>query len=288
MAILSMTGFGKANGTWQDKKINIEIRSLNSKGADIHLRTPNFYREKEMVLRSKLAQVLDRGKIDFSLNVELEREQNLVFNRTLFVQYYQEFKSLANELGESQSDLFLLVSRMPNVMMQEKEELHTEEWIFIENLVQNAIADLQAFRLQEGAVLARDMENRIQCIMALLAEVAPHEAQRIVVVRERLQTQLQQHVSASVNAERLEQELVYYLDKFELSEEKTRLAAHCAYFLKTLHEEQAGRKLGFIAQEIGREINTLGSKANHLQIQQIVVQMKDELEKIKEQVLNIL
>jgi uncharacterized protein (TIGR00255 family) len=288
MAILSMTGFGKANGTWQDKKINIEIRSLNSKGADIHLRTPNFYREKEMVLRSKLAQVLDRGKIDFSLNVELEREQNLVFNRTLFVQYYQEFKSLANELGESQSDLFLLVTRMPNVMMQEKEELHTEEWIFIENLVQNAIADLQAFRLQEGAVLARDMENRIQCIMALLAEVAPHEAQRIVVVRERLQTQLQQHVSASVNAERLEQELVYYLDKFELSEEKTRLAAHCAYFLKTLHEEQAGRKLGFIAQEIGREINTLGSKANHLQIQQIVVQMKDELEKIKEQVLNIL
>jgi uncharacterized protein (TIGR00255 family) len=241
-----------------------------------------------MELRSKLAQVLDRGKIDFSLNVELEREQNLVFNRTLFVQYYQEFKSLANELGESQSDLFLLVSRMPNVMMQEKEELHTEEWIFIENLVQNAIADLQAFRLQEGAVLARDMENRIQCIMALLAEVAPHEAQRIVVVRERLQTQLQQHVSASVNAERLEQELVYYLDKFELSEEKTRLAAHCAYFLKTLHEEQAGRKLGFIAQEIGREINTLGSKANHLQIQQIVVQMKDELEKIKEQVLNIL
>jgi uncharacterized protein (TIGR00255 family) len=288
MAILSMTGFGKANGTWQDKKINIEIRSLNSKGADIHLRTPNFYREKEMELRTKLAQVLDRGKIDFSLNVELEREQNLVFNRTLFVQYYQEFKSLANELGESQSDLFLLVSRMPNVMMQEKEELHTEEWIFIENLVQNAIADLQAFRLQEGAVLARDMENRIQCIMTLLAEVAPHEAQRIVVVRERLQAQLQQHVSASVNAERLEQELVYYLDKFELSEEKTRLAAHCAYFLKTLHEEQAGRKLGFIAQEIGREINTLGSKANHLQIQQIVVQMKDELEKIKEQVLNIL
>jgi len=288
MAILSMTGFGKANGTWQDKKINIEIRSLNSKGADIHLRTPSFYREKEMELRSKLAQVLDRGKIDFSLNVELEREQNLVFNRTLFVQYYQEFKSLANELGESQADLFLLVSRMPNVMMQEKEELHTEEWIFIENLVQNAIADLQAFRLQEGAVLARDMENRIQCIMALLAEVAPHEAQRIVVVRERLQTQLQQHVSASVNAERLEQELVYYMDKFELSEEKTRLAAHCAYFLKTLHEEQAGRKLGFIAQEIGREINTLGSKANHLQIQQIVVQMKDELEKIKEQVLNIL
>lgn len=288
-----MTGFGKATAEINNKKISVEIKSLNSKQADVSVRMPSHYKEKELPLRSLINQELERGKIEFNLYAELLGEQgNLSINKDLFKKYYNELTTVLRELNEdnSNTDLVAIVSKMPDVFKSEKNELDENEWIAIEKVIKEAIQALDNFRKDEGKSLQDELTLRINNISELLTQVEPFEKSRINTVRERIVNNLNETISEqNINNDRLEQELIYYLEKLDITEEKTRLATHCNYFLETLNSEKSeGKKLGFISQEIGREINTLGSKANHADIQKIVVKMKDELEKIKEQSLNIL
>lgn len=290
--IRSMTGFGKATGEINNKKITVEIKSLNSKQADVSVRLPSFYKEKELEVRSFINKELERGKIEFNLYVELLGEQSSTsFNKELFQKYYQELKTIVEELGETNNtDLISIITKMPDILKNEREELNENEWATIHKVITEAIHNLDTFRLTEGKSLKDELTLRVNNITSLLKDVNNFEALRIDGVKERIKTHLNESVGEeNINRDRFEQELIYYLEKFDVSEEKMRLATHCDYFLSTLGTENSeGKKLGFIAQEIGREINTLGSKANNADMQKIVVQMKDELEKIKEQVLNIL
>lgn len=289
--IKSMTGFGKSATSINQKKISIEIRSLNSKQADISVRIPAVYKEKELELRAKINQHLERGKIEYNLYVEqTAATPNYQLNKALFKNYYNELKSILDEFGE-QSDLIKIVTGMPDVFQkEEKQAMDESEWETIVELTTKALQDIDAYRTDEGKTLQKEMELRINNIQQLLNKVELYEKERIITVRERITAHLEEIVSGNqIDKDRLEQELIFYIEKFDVSEEKQRLQSHLDYFMDTMNDKDSqGKKLGFISQEMGREINTLGSKANHSELQKIVVEMKDELEKIKEQILNIL
>jgi uncharacterized protein (TIGR00255 family) len=290
--IKSMTGYGKATGEINNKKISVEVKSLNSKQADINVRIPSFYKEKELPLRSFINKELQRGKIEFNLYVELLGGQsNNEINKDLFKKYFADLSSIADELGQTdKTDFMSIISKMPDVLKTEREELDDNEWNEINKVIVSALGKLNEFRISEGEALFEDLKLRISNISSLLNEVEKYDASRVEAIKERISNNLNEAVGENnVNKDRFEQELIYYIEKFDVTEEKTRLTTHLNYFLETANSPNSeGKKLGFIGQEMGREINTLGSKANNADLQKIVVQMKDELEKIKEQVLNIL
>ncbi|MGE4569505.1 MAG: YicC/YloC family endoribonuclease [Bacteroidales bacterium] len=288
----SMTGFGKVEVETPARKIHIEIRSLNSKQADISLRLPGLYRELEPEIRSLLSKRLVRGKIDFSASYdELSGQKTEFFNKTLIREYHAEVINLAQELAlDVPSDILNTLLRLPDVLKNEQKGLEEDEKEAFMDGVQKALDAMDTFREQEGEALLHDMLQRVDHIERALLLAEPFETARIEQIKERIRKNLLEVAEeAHLDKNRLEQELIYYLEKIDVTEEKVRLRNHCAYFRETAANSDAvGRKLGFIAQEMGREINTLGSKANDARIQQIVVGMKDELEKIKEQILNIL
>jgi uncharacterized protein (TIGR00255 family) len=289
--IKSMTGFGKATAEINGKKFSVEIKTLNSKQADVSVRMPSLFKEKEFAIRSLINQELERGKIDFSLGFEtLGETNNFSVNKELFKKYYNELAGMANELGQNSVDLFTIVSRMPDVFKTDKQELEETEWQKVNELIVEAIAATNNFRITEGETLQQELLQRTNNILSLLKQVDVYEPKRLEVVKERIATHLAEAVGKeNINKDRFEQELIFYIEKFDVTEEKTRLTTHCNYFIETIKNDNSeGRKLGFITQEMGREINTLGSKANNVDIQMLVVQMKDELEKIKEQTLNVL
>ena len=286
----SMTGFGKAVCELPQKKVTVEVRSLNSRQLDLNIRMPSVYRDKEGDIRSELSKFAERGKVDFSIFVEATGDAGLAtINHSLANAYHKELKKLSEEFGEDRKEFLSLIVRMPDVMKQDKQELDENEWKSIYATVKIALEAFGKFREDEGNVLANELTQRIKIIATKLAEVAVLDPARAAAVRERLNKNLLEAAGAeNVDKNRFEQELIYYLEKLDITEEKLRLQTHLDYFIATMKEPAAGRKLGFIAQEIGREINTIGSKANDAGIQMIVVQMKDELEKIKEQLMNIL
>lgn len=287
--ILSMTGYGKATGTFEGKKIVVEIRSLNSKSLDLNVRLIPAYRERELELRAIVGQHLDRGKVEVSVSLENSGEsKNYTINKELAQAYYRDIKEVAVSVGEEPKDLLALVMRMPEIYSNEKEQLSEEEAAFLSQLTQEACQQLVEFRKQEGDQLRHDFQQNIGRIADLLTQVPQYEQVRIELVRERMRAALEKISGMSVDDNRFEQELIFYIEKMDISEEKMRLSNHLNYFLETMEIPLCGKKLGFIAQEIGREINTLGSKSYHAEMQKLVVEMKDNLEKIKEQVLNTL
>lgn len=284
-----MTGYGKASGSFQGKKIVVEIRSLNSKSLDLNMRAIPLYREIELENRSIVAELLDRGKVELSISLENSGEtKNYAINRDLAQAYYKDIKETAELLGEPADDILAMVLRMPEIYSNDKEALSDEESTFVQGLVREACLHLNEFRKQEGDQLRKDFEGNIGRIEELLSEVPKYEAARIEAVRERMKAGLEKITNISIDLNRLEQEIIFYIEKMDVSEEKMRLSNHLNYFLETMNIPLCGKKLGFITQEIGREINTLGSKSYHVEMQKLVVEMKDHLEKIKEQVLNTL
>lgn len=285
-----MTGFGKASKEFQNKTVSVEIRSLNSKNVDLSLRLSSIYRDKEMDLKSEITRLLDRGKIDLSVYVENKQEETPVnINVTLAKQYYTQLKTLAQELNEPQTELLGLVLKMPDVLKSERKEPDENDWKEIFSVILTAIEDLNKFRSDEGKSIEKDFEQRIGVISACLEKIKELDVKRIDSIRNRIQTNMSETIGFDkIDKNRFEQELIFYIEKLDINEEKVRLKTHCDYFVKTMREPAGGRKLNFIAQEIGREINTIGSKANDAEIQKLVVLMKDELEKIKEQTNNVL
>ncbi len=290
--IKSMTGYGKSVIAMQHQKLMVEIRTLNSKQLDINLRIPQRFREKEIELRTFLRERLQRGKIDFSISGEQsEKAGGPVLNKTLAHHYFTQLKEFAGEIGrEDKEDYLAIITRLPDVFTVAEETVDKNEWGVLLQAVADAIDKVSQFRSHEGGVLEKDFRQRIAIILQLLGGVDKYELPRIDRVRERIVKSLNENLpDMQYDKNRLEQELIYYLEKLDITEEKIRLKKHCDYFLEVLgSEETVGRKLAFVLQEIGREINTLGSKANDADMQKIVVLMKDELEKIKEQMLNIL
>lgn len=291
--VKSMTGFGKSTVSYGDKKIIIEVKSLNSKQLDINLRLPNIYREKEMEIRGLIKESLDRGKVDMSVYFDnAENNKEVAINTALVSRYFRQMTELAVSLEAipAPGELLQTIMRFPETFQVKVEEMNEEEWLQLKTGVEEALQALNKFRSQEGSVLIEDMFHRIENIRQLAIQVPQFESQRIVTIKQRLQEKLKEWSEIkNIDENRLEQELIYYLEKLDITEEKIRLEQHCAYFIETARQEATpGRKLNFIAQEIGREINTMGSKANDHDIQKLVVNMKDELEKIKEQSLNIL
>ncbi|HRG37371.1 MAG TPA: YicC family protein [Bacteroidia bacterium] len=287
----SMTGFGKAIAEVAGKKVNVEIRSLNSKQLDLNFRIPYIYKEKELELRSEVSKQVERGKVDVSIYLETIQDASPVaINKTLAKFYFKELQELSADLNEKQN-LLPLVLKMPEVLKGEKEivELDEAEWKGVKNAIDQAIDAFQKFRSDEGATLEKEFKSRIAIIGSLLLEVVSLDGLRITNIKERIKTNLAETIDKEkIDQNRFEQELIYYIEKLDITEEKLRLKTHLDYFSATLNEPASGRKLGFITQEIGREINTIGSKANDSAIQKLVVQMKDELEKVKEQLLNVL
>lgn len=290
--IKSMTGFGKALVEVSGKKINVEIRSLNSKQLDLNFRIPYIYKEKELELRSDISKQVERGKVDVSIYMESAQDaMPAAINKTLAKFYHSELKALSEELKENNQNLLPLIMKMPEVMKGEKEivELDETEWKEIKRTADQAIEAFQKFRMDEGKTLEKEFRSRISIIGSLLLEVVSLDGLRIKNIKERIKNNLAEAIDKDkIDQNRFEQELIYYIEKLDITEEKLRLKTHLDYFVATMEEPAAGRKLGFITQEIGREINTIGSKANDSGIQKLVVQMKDELEKIKEQLLNVL
>lgn len=288
--IKSMTGFGKAGLESGEKVIVVEIRSLNSKGADISLRLPSAIRNYELEVRNELSRQLERGKIDLSISIESKKaEAPAEINLSLAKTYYEQLKKLGAELNEPVEDALAQVLKFPDVMKAERKEADEKEWADIKKAIALAIAQLNLFREAEGKSLQTDFDTRLNNIANCLEEIKKFDERRVANVRERILSHLKEWgASDKVDMNRFEQELIYYLEKLDINEEKVRLQTHLDYFKDTCKEAAPGRKLGFITQEIGREINTIGSKANDAQIQKLVVQMKDELEKMKEQVNNVL
>ena len=291
--IKSMTGFGRAERHTDQRKITVEIKSLNSKQLDLSTRIPSIYREKEYESRNTVSKAVGRGKVDLFVTVENiagAKTAGGSINKELFKAYYTQLVELQQELGDQNGaePLITTVLRLPDVMQTEAVVVSDEEWQALTDAVNEAVDNLNKFRMQEGEVLIKDLLKRIDTIQELAAQIVPLEGERIETVRTRLMENLKA-LQVNVDSNRFEQEIIYYLEKFDITEEKVRLKQHCDYFRTVAAEsEGVGRKLGFIAQEMGREINTTGSKANHAGIQKIVVRMKDELEKIKEQLLNLL
>ena len=293
--IKSMTGYGKAVLDITGRKLTIEIKTLNSKQLDLNLKIPGYFRDKEWEVRARLTQRFDRGKIDFYIGTEVTGEMlSYSINHALAKKYHEELKTLAHELHEeSSSEMLSMVLKMPDVMQTSRDELSDHDWESISLAIEDAVSQTDLFRINEGKVLEEDMTNRVQNILQLLDSIEPFEKRRMVDVRERLLRDFAKYTGdfngSAPDQNRFEQELIYYLEKLDITEEKVRLTKHCRYFLDTLKEPVSqGKKLGFVTQEMGREINTIGSKASDAEIQVIVVQMKDELEKIKEQLGNIL
>jgi uncharacterized protein (TIGR00255 family) len=290
--IKSMTGFGKAEFETNNKKFTIEIKSLNSKQIDINTRTPALYREKDILIRKALSEKLTRGKVDFNIYVEnLGDDSNSKINEPILKSYFEHLSKISKELNVAVDQSTLHASmRLPDVLKTEYETLDETEWVTIHANIMKALEDIDAFRVQEGKALLADISGNIQSIQKLLAELEPFEEQRIESVRTRLMENLEKvKLNGNIDQNRFEQELIFYLEKLDINEEKVRLTNHCEYFLETIIQPiPTGKKLGFISQELGREINTIGSKANETNIQRIVVQMKDHLERIKEQLLNVL
>ncbi len=291
--IQSMTGYGKATTELSDKKITAEIKSLNSKAMDLSTRIAPLYREKEIEIRNDISRVLERGKADFNLWIEKKENTETIapINQTVVQAYYERINYLSETLGiPAPEDWFQTLLRMPDVMSKtESQELSDDEWATVQATIQEAIAQLIEFRKQEGAALEKKFREKITNIANLLKAIEPFEKERVEKVKERITDALEKTLSMDYDKNRLEQELIYYIEKLDINEEKQRLTNHLKYFISTLEEGTGqGKKLGFIAQEMGREINTMGSKSNHAEMQKIVVQMKDELEQIKEQVLNIM
>lgn len=287
----SMTGFGKATGQFKFKKINVEIKSLNSKGCDLFLRIPTLYKSKELETRKRISEVLQRGKIDCSIVIETSGENNQNnINSELVATYYAELKSLSEKLQIPLNDPFSVLLRMPEVFTTQQDELDEEEWKVVEQLIEDALKNHLDFRNNEGSILSQELNARINSIKKLLEAVPQYEKVRIEFLKSRIESNLEEFLGGTqIDKNRFEQELIYYIEKIDISEEKLRLSQHLDYFIETMnHKESQGRKLGFITQEIGREINTLGSKSYHAEMQKLVVNMKDELEKIKEQILNTL
>jgi len=284
----SMTGYGKAFGTFFNKKVTVEMRSLNSKGTDVHLKIPGTYKSYELPIRKMIGNALERGKVECLITEEsIEGKAKVSVNRDLVVAYYNEMKALAIEVGEEPKGFLTSIMRMPDVLQSQESDVSDEEWNEVQALIQEALKNITQFREQEGQSLIADFTSSIDAIERLLLEVPKYEEVRIEIIRERMRKGLEKLNEGDEN--RFEQELIYYIEKLDVSEEKTRLQHHLDYFRTTMNESGAmGKKLGFISQEIGREINTLGSKAYHADLQKIVVEMKDYLEKIKEQVLNTL
>jgi uncharacterized protein (TIGR00255 family) len=286
-----MTGYGKSVKEMPNRRITIEIRSVNSKQLDLNLRLPNIYREKELEIRSLIGAKLERGKVDVGLNVESTLGQiNFTLDKALATNYYIELKTLGDALSLPETDYLAILARLPDVVKPVTEPLVEEDWKDVMATLEEALEKLDTFRIHEGQVLEKDFVQRIGMIKAKLKQAEPFEKQRIISLKERIRKNLREFMdSESYDENRLEQELFYYIEKLDITEEKIRLLKHCDHFIQTTSEEGFnGKKLGFITQEIGREINTLGSKANDADIQKLVVGMKDELEKIKEQLLNIL
>lgn len=289
--IHSMTGYGKAIAQLSNKKITIEIRSLNSKQFDLFTRIPIIYKDKEIALRNELSKLLERGKIDLFFNIEyISKDVSSKIDHNIVKQYHQEIKKLSQELGINEpADLFQVLMRMPDVMKQDSEEVSDEEWETIEFTVKKACDELNAFRIQEGEMLYQILRKNIEKIGNLSKEIEIYEKERVEKIKNRIQEELSS-LDVEYDKSRFEQEMIYYIEKLDINEEKNRLANHLQYFIETMDNSSTsqGKKLGFIAQEIGREINTMGSKSNQSEMQRIVVQMKDELEQIKEQILNVL
>ena len=292
--IQSMTGYGKATAELPDKKINVEIKSLNSKAMDLSTRIAPAYREKEIEIRNEISKVLERGKVDFSLWIEKKEGADAIpVNKAILENYYLQLDSICNELGiprPEPGDWLQVLLRMPDVMSKtEIQELSEEEWNTVHATVLEAVGHLVDFRKQEGAALEKKFREKIANINSLLEKITPYEKERVEKVKERITDALEKTLSVDYDKNRLEQELIYYIEKLDVNEEKQRLGNHLKYFISTMESGSGqGKKLGFIAQEMGREINTLGSKSNHAERQKIVVQMKDELEQMKEQVLNVM
>lgn len=291
--ILSMTGYGKAVVTYKEKKISIEVKSLNSKNLDLSTRIAPLYREKEMEIRQTIAKRLERGKVDFSLWIEKDAALDATpINAKLVENYYRQIKNIAAQTGIPEpTDWFSTLLRMPDVTTKtEIEVLDEAEWEAAKKAISEAIENLVDFRKQEGAALERKFHEKIDNIEALLKSIEPYEESRVPKIKEKIIEGLEQVAKVDYDKNRLEQELIYYIEKLDISEERQRLTNHLSYFRETMAEEGhgVGKKLGFIAQEMGREINTTGSKSNQAEMQNIVVKMKDELEQIKEQVLNAL
>ena len=291
-----MTGYGKAEVLLEAGKVTVEIRSLNGKTADISLKTSLLPKDKEIAVRKKIADELQRGNIDMFMTFEPNAAENAKkINMDLAVQYYQQIEELAKRVGTSSlqinnpNDLIATILRMPEVMDAKKQDVITDEnWPLVEGCINEAIAAINAFRTQEGEVLHKDVTGNVAKIMEYSQQVETFEKERVEAIREKILTRFAE-LKAEPDQSRLEQEMIFYIEKLDINEEKVRLRQHCRYFLETIETDPyPGKKLGFIAQEMGREINTTGSKANHTEIQKLVVKMKDELEKIKEQSLNIL
>ena len=286
-----MTGFGKVTAELSSKKVTVEVKSLNSKQLDLSTRIPSIYREKEMEVRSLLLQKLERGKVEFNIYIEsTDKSMVTQINASAMADYYRQIVEVSTQLGIAlPNDLLSTLLRMPDVIKTDTAEADEAEWNEVRGWVEQAIQHLIDFRVQEGVMLQRLFEQKIRNIAALLEQVSVYEVERVEKIKSRIKDNLQKLADQDYDKNRFEQEMIYYIEKLDVNEEKTRLDNHLKYFLTTMQEGHGqGKKLGFIAQEMGREINTLGSKSNHAEMQKIVVQMKDELEQIKEQVLNVL
>ncbi len=287
--LLSMTGFGKATGSFQGKKVTVEVRSLNSKTLDLNVRIASNYRELEPQIRNIISAELDRGKIDVNINIDSTGDtKNFSINKDLAKAYFQDLKDVNSLIGGSTEDYLSLILRMPEIYNNEREELGDEEKAWLLQLCQDACNSLNEFRRQEGQALENEFNQRISEIKFLLEQVPKYEQERIEIVRSRIKKGLEELQNIQIDNNRLEQEMIFYIEKLDVSEEKMRLSNHLDYYLETMVLPKSGKKLGFISQEIGREINTLGSKSNQADMQKLVVDMKDSLEKIKEQILNTL
>lgn len=290
--VQSMTGFGKATCEFGNKKIVVEIKSLNSKQLDLSTRISGLYREKDIEIRTELSQQLERGKIDFALYIDNSGKESVSqINQSVLMAYYEQIKQMADKTGmELPTNWFEILLRLPDALKTDVVEMDENEWVVIKTAVSEAIVQLKEFRTQEGKSLENVFVTKINSIASLLEQIAPYENERIEKIKLKLEENLQ-NLSDKItyDSNRLEQELIFYIEKLDVNEEKVRLKNHLDYFIETMNQENSpGKKLGFIAQEIGREINTLGSKSNHSEMQKIVVLMKDDLEQIKEQVLNVL
>ena len=288
-----MTGFGKTTVETGNKKMVVEIKSLNAKQFDMGLRLPGLFKDKEMEIRSMVKERLDRGKIDMAIYYDstFDGEKNVSVNDAVVVKYFNQMLEVSGQLGfePDKNELLQTVMRFPDSLQVKTEQLQEDEWMILRGGIEKALDEIDGFRIQEGKALIKDILHRIDLIQQYAGQVPQYESRRIETVRQKLQEKLNEWTAVKADQNRLEQELIYYLEKLDITEEKVRLANHCKYFIETVEKEvAAGRKLGFIAQEIGREINTMGSKSNDLDIQKLVVMMKDELEKIKEQSLNVL
>jgi len=287
----SMTGYGKSSGTFESKKITVEIKSLNSKSLDLYVRLSSVYKEKEIELRKRIGEALDRGKVECFITVENSGDQKTnIINKELAARYYANIDELSRDLKIKVDDPLSIILKMPDIFTSQTEEFNEEEWNAISTLVDEALVKHIEFRNEEGRGLSREFEMRINNIKSNFDQVPQYETARIESIKSRIENNLEEFVGgAKVDKNRFEQELIYYIEKIDIAEEKHRLAQHLLYFIETMNEPTSqGRKLGFIMQEIGREINTLGSKSYHPEMQKLVVQMKDELEKMKEQILNTL